>query len=354
MTDIRVVPGAGDEETDALVLGDGRSLIYCSRHYISLASIETGSTPYWIRLYVKGRLQAGLPLLVKQGSLGPVVNSLAYYGSNGGIIAATDDPLLLSAVLEAYATFAREINAVASTIITNPLLGDAAFYEDRLAYDFRDERIGQFTVFPEDGSPSALIDMFSDPRPRNLRKAVREGVTVEATQSAEAMDFLYQTHNENLLAIGGIAKRREFFDAIPSSLPQSAWQIYLARIGNEPVAALLVMRFNRTVEYFTPCVVEKHRSSQALSLAIHTAMLDAMRDGYRQWNWGGTWLSQDGVYNFKKKWGATDLPYFYFTRVHDERLLSAPRALLLEEYRGFFVLPFSALKHQAGSTEETT
>ena len=39
-----------------------------------------------------------------------------------------------------------------------------------------------------------------------------------------------------------------------------------AVINGERVAALLLLYGNQTVEYFTPCVVEQHRSSQALPL----------------------------------------------------------------------------------------
>ena len=29
-------------------------------------------------------------------------------------------------------------------------------------------------------------------------------------------------------------------------------------------------------------------------------MVDALKKGMKTWNWGGTWASQSGVYNFKK------------------------------------------------------
>ena len=31
-------------------------------------------------------------------------------------------------------------------------------------------------------------------------------------------------------------------------------------------------------------------------------MASAAKRGMTRWNWGGTWLSQDGVYRFKKGW----------------------------------------------------
>lgn len=33
---------------------------------------------------------------------------------------------------------------------------------------------------------------------------------------------------------------------------------------------------------------------------------------------GGIWLTQGGVYDFKKKWGTIDKNYFYYTTIFDK------------------------------------
>jgi hypothetical protein len=72
-------------------------------------------------------------------------------------------------------------------------------------------------------------------------------------------------------------------------------------------------------------------------------MCDAVDEGYKWWNWGGTWLSQGGVYNFKSRWGTSDHKYFYYTKVYNEALLEYPTGTLLKEYPYFFVVPFNVL-----------
>jgi len=47
--------------------------------------------------------------------------------------------------------------------------------------------------------------------------------------------------------------------------------------------------------------------------------------------------------DFKKKWGTTDYPYYYYTRIFDASLKTRSRQELLEGYQGFFLLPFSEL-----------
>jgi hypothetical protein len=335
---------AGSQALDEFTQSQPTTLIYSSSNYIRLIAQETMSNPYWIVVSDSTGIRAALPLLVKQGKLGPVVNSLAYFGSNGAIITRGDDIDAKLAVLTAYIAFCTEINACASTLITNPLVNDRKFYEENLPHDLLDERIGQFTYFPDDCAVSTLLSSFENPRPRNIRKAQRLGISVFATQSDEAIEFLHKTHDKGIRGIGGLPKSLEFFRSIPQILPGNAWNIYLAEFEGQYIAALLLFYNNRTVEYFTPCAVDQFRSFQALPLLIFEAMSEAMSRGYAQWNWGGTWLSQDGVYAFKKKWGTTDIPYNYFTRLHSESVLSAGREMLLEEYKGFFVLPFSALQ----------
>lgn len=340
---VDIIPGPGNATLDAFAAGSRGSLIYTSSDYIRLVAGETRSDASWITVVDDYGVRAALPVLIKTGSLGRVVNSLAYYGSNGGVLCRAEDTEAKHVAVDAFVTYCSDVGAAASTLITNPLLDDHDFYQTHLSHDLVDQRIGQFTLFPTDRTADSLIGMFEDPRPRNIRKAERNGIEVAASQSMSDIAFLSDTHQQNIAAMSGLPKRREFFDALATSLHESAWRIYVARQGDERVAALLLLYFNGTVEYFTPCIVEKHRSTQALPLLIYRAMLDAVGAGYSRWNWGGTWLSQNGVYAFKKKWGTIDKSYHYFTRLRDRSLLNATRAQLLAEYAGFFVLPFSAL-----------
>jgi hypothetical protein len=340
---VDIIPGPGNTALDAFVAASPDALIYTTTDYIRLVAGETRSDASWITVVDENGMRAALPVLTKIGSLGPVVNSLAYYGSNGGIVCDAKDVEAKHAAAAAFMSYCDDLGAAASTLITNPLLDDHDFYQTRLSHDLVDQRVGQFTVFPADRTADSLMSMFEDPRPRNIRKAERSGIEVSVSKSVADITFLSETHQQNIAAIGGLPKRREFFEALATTLPESAWCIYVARQGDETIAALLLLYFNGTVEYFTPCIVQEHRSSQALPLLIYRAMLDAMAEGYSRWNWGGTWLSQDGVYAFKKKWGTMDIPYHYFTRLRDRSLLKATRAQLLAEYAGLFVLPFSAL-----------
>ncbi|MFY1020303.1 GNAT family N-acetyltransferase [Ectopseudomonas khazarica] len=320
-----------------------RSFVYATPAFMAMIAAHLRGRAYWLVMRRSGGVVGLLPFMVKEGALGAVYNSLAYYGSNGGVIQLTYDKDDKRQLIEYFYEAAEKGGAVTATLISNPL-EECVTYEQFSKYDLRDERIGQITCLPDSESGDSLMKLFDDPRPRNIRKALREGVIVTAETDKGVVDFLYDTHRKNMAAIGGLPKRESFFRDISCYMANDQWQIYVGRIGPQAVAALLVFYNNQTVEYFTPVIVEEYRGTQALALVVYEAMLDAVSKGFKYWNWGGTWLSQGGVYDFKKKWGTTDHPYYYYTRVFDPKVRKAPREQLLSEYEGFFVLPFSALE----------
>ena len=342
MLDIKIIEGAGCTEFREYLLRCPSTLIYMEPRFLDLVCNHLDAACSWVIARREGAITGLLPFLIKNGPLGPAYNSLAYYGSNGGVIQDKNDLVTKIALIDTFYETAAQAKAVSATIITNPLEGDVAFYNDHIKYDYRDERIGQITHFP--ASSDELFGSFDDPRPRNIRRAIKEGITI-ARGGAESFQFLYQTHVDNMTAIGGIAKKKEFFDFIPTRLDDGDWAVFTALLDGKPIAALLLLYFNRTVEYFTPVIVDKYKNTQALSLVIYEAMRDAMQKKFNNWNWGGTWPSQRGVYDFKKRWRTSEYSYFYYTRVMNRQLTFCKPTFILDNYPGFFLIPFDRLNN---------
>lgn len=327
------------ERYEAFLLARPETLLYQSWRYQSLLIGLLGCRQQGLlALDEDDHIQAALPLMAMDGPLGTVLNSLPFYGSNGALVG--EDPAARAELVAAYRRLVQVPGMAASTVIENPLAPCGA---DGLAHDLTDERIGQLTPLPAAGDKEAALMQSFHYKTRNMvRKAEKLGV--EVVVDNETMSFLVDVHEENMREIGGLAKSRNFFDSLPQYFrPGHDYRLYVARLGSEPLAAVLVFFYNRTAEYYTPVVRKEYRASQALSAAIFRAMCDASAQGYAWWNWGGTWLSQDGVYRFKSRWGTQDLPYRYFTSVHNPAVLKASRAELLVSYPSFFTVPFSAL-----------
>jgi lipid II:glycine glycyltransferase (peptidoglycan interpeptide bridge formation enzyme) len=204
-------------------------------------------------------------------------------------------------------------------------------------HDLTDERIAQWTALAGEDLPPGVEASAR----RNIQKARSAGVTVR--EAADAVPFLEATHRENMAAIGGRAKPAEFFARLDTMTCGRDWRLHLAEQDGAPLAALLTFEAAKTVEYVMPVVVESARTLQPTALILAVAMADAARRGFTRWNWGGTWLTQEGVYRFKKKWGASERRYRYFITLNDPSLRTRSAAELSSAYPWYFTLPYGQL-----------
>lgn len=168
-----------------------------------------------------------------------------------------------------------------------------------------------------------------------------------------AIDFLMHTHQANMQRIGGRSKSDAFFELFPQHfVADKDYAIYVAECGGQRVAALLLFYYNDAVEYYVPAISHDYREQQPLALVVFQAMVESVARGCRVWNWGGTWLSQDGVYKFKKKWGTSEKEYLYYTHIGNDDLCRASPDELMTEYGNFFVIPFSLFDKPVTTSEQ--
>lgn len=335
--EIKALESGSDEAdyADFLATAPG-ALFYYSLSYRAMLERLTGCrSRYWIA-YEAGKPAGILPTVEKDGPHGVVINSLAYYGSHGGILAASERVRI--ALLEQYNAQISAPGVLAATLIENLTRPEPIPPQ----HDLIDRRISQFTPLTG-GDEAALLARIDGSARRNVRKAESSGVTVAIENNQ--LDFLQETHMANMAVIGGRAKSPDFFRRLPEFFtPNKDFRVWVARRAGQPVAALLVFYAGDTVEYFTPVTVAEERECQPMAAILRQAMVEAGRDGYLWWNWGGTWMTQDGVYRFKKKWGAVDGVYRYFTKVGSDKVFDLSREELLACYSDFFVVPFDKLR----------
>jgi hypothetical protein len=331
MGPIAVVPWTSEHDAavTALVAGHPDGLIYYTpafrRYLLAVAGGECHS-----RVAVEDGCVTGvLPVLIKDGPFGSVLNSLPLFGSYGGVLAVSDGAE--SALLAEYDRLAGGV--AAATWISHPFMDSPI-----PRHDLTDERIAQWTMLPPGGELPARVE--SSAR-RNVQKAQAAGVTV--SESAASLPFLERTHRENMAAIGGRAKPAAFFSELSAMTYGRDWRLHVAEHDGEPIAALLTFEAATTVEYVMPVVLEAARPLQPTALILATAMAGSAARGMTRWNWGGTWLSQDGVYRFKKKWGAIERRYRYYITLREPSLRQRTAAELSAAYPWYFTVPFDQL-----------
>ena len=324
------------KEYEEFLLSFDESLVYYSIKYKNLLEdFLKAESQYTIVVDDNNKIQAILPLMKKEGKYGVVLNSLPFYGSNGGILVKSNEAL--NKLANYYNKLSKEV--ASSTYITNPLKDNS----EAIKYDIVDKRVGQWTNIEEKESiEDDLMKSFYPTTRTSIRKAIKSGIKVEIDNSQ--IDFLYETHYENMTSVGGKPKDKRFFELIDKYFEANRdYNIYIAKKDEKIISALLLFYYNNTVEYFTPAILKEYRNYQSTSLIIYKAMIEASKRGYKWWNWGGTWHTLDGVYRFKQKFGAIDKEYNLLININNKEIYKSNKEELLQEYDNFFVVPFDKL-----------
>ena len=191
-----------------------------------------------------------------------------------------------------------DYKVLSSTLISNPFL-----HKIKYKSDMKDKRLSQWTNLTELDS-TGIPKRAERSVKRNLKKAILNEITV--IEDKNALNFIQEVHIENMSSINGKIKPNIFFDSLDQYLDYGKdYKIYVAKRESEYIAGLLIFQSSSTIEYVMPVTKIKFRHLQPSSIILHQAMIDAKKNGYKRWNWGGTWFTQEGVFKFKKKWGGS-------------------------------------------------
>ena len=299
-----------------------------------------------------GRPVAALPTFaLESADHGVVVNSLPFYGSHGGLLATSEAPPEAGeALMMAFHSRNRQRNVVAATIVENPVAAETG--RPGPPADLTDRRIGQFSQLPAADDRNELEEKLFAQYHQKTRNMVRKGLKSDYAfredGSPRVFAQLARMHEEGMRAIGGKFKGPAFFEAVQDAFEHGTdYRLFVAEApSGEPAAMLLMLYYRNYAEYFVPVSDADHRSNQPLSALIHHAMVESvLHNGSECWNWGGTWLSQDGVYRFKSRWGTADREYEYRIWLYPENgyVTRLSREQLAHAYPDFFVVPYSAL-----------
>jgi hypothetical protein len=279
-----------------------------------------------------GDLVGMMPVAVcTHETLGTVINSMPFFGSHGGPVAI--DEMAQLELLGRIPGLIAKHKPRCATIIENPFL---PLNEKELigqGFNICDDRVGQFTPLP----PS--MDHFHIKTRNAIRKGQKLQQNIQLANSLEDWQWMQSVHERSISRLGGIPKTLGIFKALRDSFGASA-QLWIGSIGRHRISGVVVVRYRRTVEYFTPVVDEEYRDTQALSATIYEVMQQSALKGSTCWNWGGTWRSQDGVYRFKKRWGARDYIYRYFNKICDASIKDDSIVDLTSAFSYFYLFRF--------------
>lgn len=142
---------------------------------------------------------------------------------------------------------------------------------------------------------------------RSIRKAEREGVTVNFGTDLPSVQAYYKLHCRTRARLGAPPQPLGFFEAVCEHVLQKGQGfIAMARHQGRPIAGAVIFQFARQAIYKFSASDDRFQHLRGANLVIW-ATLERLRSVcMRELNFGRTSLSNEGLRRFKRGWGSRE------------------------------------------------
>lgn len=252
-------------------------------------------------LYLYGKDEAGrraiLPaFIVRRPLTGSVVTSMPFLDSGGPCGDARIGGLLVDRLIAE----AGRLGAGAVDIRC----------AERLTIDVAplEHKVNMILPLPE--KPDQLWPALSSTVRNQIRKAERSGLTVERA-GCSALPELYSIFATRMRDLGSPVHGLKLFEAVLSTFGSRA-HLMLVRKGDTAVGGLIGLSFNSTLFVPWASCLKEYFSLCPNMLLYWETIRSACASGHRQFHFGRS-TRDCGTYKFKRQWGATEQPLFWYT-----------------------------------------
>lgn len=159
---------------------------------------------------------------------------------------------------------------------------------------------------------------------RNIKKAQREGVTVEEVTEPAQVPVAYEILQNVYRRLQVPLADRSLFEAAFEILqPRGMFKIMLAQVAGQPAGVMTLLLHQGTIIYWYTGVDKAFSAHRANDLLVWWALEWGSRNGYRTFDFGGGGKPDEeyGVRDFKAKFGGELVNFGRYQCVHRPALL---------------------------------
>ena len=150
------------------------------------------------------------------------------------------------------------------------------------------------------------------PVARAIRKAQREGVETQVTTSPDDLMTFYRLHLMTRRRLGVPVQPRRFLENIwRECLAAGLGFVVIARWRSQAIATGLFLGWNGTLIYKFGASDPEHWHRRPNNLVFWTAIQTGIDQGYRWLDLGRSESDNHGLREFKRRWGALEVPLIY-------------------------------------------
>jgi hypothetical protein len=189
--------------------------------------------------------------------------------------------------------------------------------------EWRDDRYGpegapvwEFHLMHEIGLGKTEAELFGDlssNNRRNIRKALREGVTVRIDRSADSVRSFYRLNCLTRKRHGLPPQPFIFFkNVFEHILSRGLGLVVSASYGGKVIAASVFFHFGTEALFKYGASEMEHQGLRPNNLILWEALRWYNAGGFKSLNLGRTEPENPGLLRYKRAWGGTESPLSYF------------------------------------------
>ena len=174
-------------------------------------------------------------------------------------------------------------------------------------------------LLPLADGADAIWSGLRKPVQRQIKKSQHLGVQVRVAETRADMDVYYRLHLQTRSKKHGMPAQpqRFFFGLWDAFAASNRMKLLLAHYEGKVIAGMLLLACGSTVRYAYGASDENHLQLAPNNLLMWQAITWACEHGYQTFDLGRTACDNEGLMEFKRRWGATKEPltYYYYPQM---------------------------------------
>ena len=267
-----------------------------------------------ICLYDHGIIKAGLPFCEIRSITGKKkIISLPFSDFCDPLYNCDEE---LSCLLNALTNYS-ELHKISSIEINSDLKGISNFKS------VSDSVVHIFEIKESEGE---LMKSFHESKRRGIKKALKEELQVVISKDYSGVESFFNLHLQTRKSKGIPVQPRSFFSEIYNCIIKKGnGFVILVKKDNVEIASTLFMHFNSVLTYKYNASDSKYQHLRPNNLIVWHSLLEAIKLGFKYYDFGKSDLDNRGLRDFKSQWGGIERNNFvsYYPEIPEHGLFSS-------------------------------
>jgi hypothetical protein len=287
---------------------------------------------------------------ITNSQYGSVLNSMPLVAYGGPV---AKDQETEAALLRGLIEHGRKQDVDIVSVATHPLDDEATVqrYREHLQTDYAFENFVQLQTL--DAHPLASMNARARSAfKRKLRRAA-ESLTVRQADSESDVERWLEIYAGRFDEINAKTYPSSFFHSMFRRSQQTPLaELWIAEHQGEHVGGVWLIVGKTCTDYFASAFNSNFNELQPGTLVMSEVFSSLVERQILVLNWQSS-PGRDGVYEFKRRWGATECRHYYLTTIlkPDLHLLRLDPPTLAELFPLRFVVPYSALRSECAEQQ---